>query len=224
VIKRWISQQRSYLLGIALGLVIASIVLFWPKLLAFSDAHDGLAAWVQAVGSVLAILWAVMLWRGDVARAKCELDARARIVAFRIAPALFDIEKSLDIAFKALELIGTKVGAEPTDDIIFSIRKTVVFPPLFDASIYDEFHCLPPDLAFRLTYLLYTVGRYNRQIDTLLELAAKNPDQILPKMVANQKPVLEKIKTDVETLLPIFAKEFSYHLSAQDQDGAADPI
>ena len=166
---------------------------------------ERLAAWVQAVGAILAIALALVLWRGDRAREKRRTDARARVVVFRLLPALGDIEAATTAALKAIGHIEKSVGSVSTDTILLGVRRALAFPPV-DTSVYTEFEYLDPEIAFRISHLFYTVDRHNRQLESLLALVEISPNQTMNDFLVKQKLTFEAVQKDLADLKPRFGK------------------
>ena len=204
--KEWFSRHSIFLFLAAVAATCMLVIGFWDSVVVWINANDKLAAWVQAVGSILAIGLALILWRGDRAREKRATDARARVVVFRLMPALGDIEATATAALKALVHIQKSVGSVSTETILLGARKALMFPPVLDSSVYAEFEYLDPEVAFRISHLFYTVDRHNRQLESLLALVEMSPDKTLNDFLTKQKFTFETVQKDLADLKPRFGK------------------
>jgi|GEM_PF-3031303 len=72
------------------------------------EQHPGIAAWVQAVGAIVALAATIWLNRKDAKERHVERDARARHVSLTIKPILDDFIVEIDSALK-----GIKDGKDP---------------------------------------------------------------------------------------------------------------
>lgn len=63
-IMAWVSRNRSYLVGITIGFALSPVIVWFDDAVGWTDRHQGLASWVQAIGTIVALGIAVWVpWR-----------------------------------------------------------------------------------------------------------------------------------------------------------------
>lgn len=157
------------LMAFGFGLLMAW-GLFYEPISIDKDAASQGAAWVQAVGSILAILVAVAVaaWqhRKGLKRDRRMENARALVAA---ALAITDVH---EMAFE-IQIIGL-VGIEP--DMDKSLNEVIVATQIPDAlrNLMDVAHEFPDEARFIVSYF-NAVSEASYSARTLQQLSAKNP-------------------------------------------------
>jgi len=108
--------MKQHFQSIAGGLAGAAVLigLIWllalPSVVGFADGHNGVAAWVQAVGSVLAIVAAIWIDRGSARRAREATDALRNADVAAHAERVGEWQRALDAGLAALEEASNRPG------------------------------------------------------------------------------------------------------------------
>ncbi|MDQ1191634.1 hypothetical protein QE419_000400 [Brevundimonas vesicularis] len=103
---------HSILGGLAGGAILIGLIwlLALPAVVGFADSHNGVAAWVQAVGSVVAIVAAIWIDRGSARRAREATEALRNAEVAAHAERVGEWRRVLDAGFSALEEASNRPG------------------------------------------------------------------------------------------------------------------
>lgn len=181
---------------------------YWDgAIIGWADAHEGLAAWVQAFGAIAAISWGIWLWRRDRADHARDRTSRAAVLAYRLYPFFIDIEKAFEIQMKAVEIFKEKMSGDQAANVILAARKSLLFPVYPDPAIFSEFQYMPPNLARRISHVMYGLERNRRMMESSLDLAEKAPAN-LPSLMERQKTRLATLRADFDAVHKEFAAQY----------------
>ena len=102
-----LKRTGSVAAGLAAGFFLGFLLSGWVTLRLFSEKY---AAWVQAIGAVLALIVAIWLNRMDAEERRQEKEAVARNAAMSILPHLHEAHSTLEWV-----LNGLKSGRKPSN-------------------------------------------------------------------------------------------------------------
>jgi hypothetical protein len=199
-------KRADYILIAALFAVIMGAILW------LYASSESAAAWVQAIGALVAIGWGIWLWQRDRIKARTDAREKATIVAFRLAPYFFDIQLTLELAQSTIKVAIDRLGADPTDAILLAMKETQTFPRFPSPSLYEEFRYLSPRLAQLITHVVYAIERGDRTFASGLALLNKYPKE-LHKILQARKNGLEKLDQEFRKMQQLFAAEFASRFS-----------
>jgi hypothetical protein len=209
-------HKWSWVLLAASAIIL--VVAYWERLVTAADGHEGLAAWVQAAGTIAALAVAVWLsnsqsnrTRDDAQKARFD---RTRTLSFRLLPIVQDIASGIERVKKSAEIFdyGKTVikfpsiipgERTPPADASDAIRQMTVDVTWRD-NIYDHFDALPAEWAQKAADLFYLTYTYDRTITNLLNHAARNGLDKIADINKYVDPSLNEIyglTTELETQL-----------------------
>jgi hypothetical protein len=147
------------------------------------EKHPGLAAWVQAIGSIAAIVAAIVIAQIQKAEANRILarqeaskqfadEKNAHILARRLASILIEIEIQIQDSQKLLAKLPSL--SVPWDERYLSyVLHIVLFRAAWDEAIFSRFDLLPTGAADVTAHLLYSTLVYNSYATQVLKLLSE---------------------------------------------------
>ena len=206
-------NRNDAILAASFGAALAAVVLI--ELIARYCGSEVVAAWVQAIGTILAVLAAIVIASSQSRTAACVARAAAllneerdRKVAYllvmRLASLLGDVEIKLNLAHKtATHLPNLRIQAvEDVDAILDALLLNVTW----DESIFARFDLLPTKAAQHVSHLLYSAKRFDRETDIAIRFSVKHSAswaQLSTKLVGNVSNMLHDLNVSKLELRPV---------------------
>ena len=179
------------------------------------ECHLGVAGFVQAIGTILAVVAAVIIASAqsrtsvkverERENAKRAADRKsAHILALRLASILVDIEGDLAAAMKITASL-TSMGM-PLSQALDEVLTVILIREHWDEAIFARFDLLPAKAATTTAHLLYSVSRYNQKTRTLLDFIAKHGGSLeiaQTKFAKNQAGIGTDLNESMRLLAPL---------------------
>jgi hypothetical protein len=201
--------------NILMPLGVAAAGVTFLGLIARYGGSEIVAAWVQAIGTVGAVIAATVIASKQsraaaaaTARDRAALEAREQKAAYfllmRLASVLGDIEIKLVNNAKAVAQLPHN-GTLITQDID-SVLDAILFHVSWDEQIFARFDLLPTVGAHAVSHLLYSVARFDRQTTKLMRFTAKHGgswNEIVEKLQSNFENMRKDLNIAKAALKPV---------------------
>ena len=152
---------------------------WFHNLVEAADRHEGLAAWVQAIGTILAIIaaWGIstLSSRSERDRENRGFHRRARAIAISIYPNLVSVKAHVKNVRHYAE--NSDFGLKENLNM-FHVQSKLIVPVELTTDTPADLWALPPDAAKAFSQTNYYLWQYNDFISGQIPgLSALNPEQ-----------------------------------------------
>jgi hypothetical protein len=147
-------------------------------LMGWIEHHPGLAAWLQAVGAIIAV--AVAIWvparQHSVARADAEIERRlkARSLALRLLPSLLELEQQVQRATEKTKAVSLGM---PGPVIVQLVSDATVGIPRELADEVDQLYLLGEKAGFPTQQLWAFLNQHTRKLENAQQTAFTTVDR-----------------------------------------------
>jgi len=174
--------------------------------LGWIECHPGLAGYLQAGGTVLAIGFGagMVVWqqsrvrtlaRAAAEKSEQEKSAKRNALAYRLDLLVDDIRSHYDLVNRSHELFegGLSLineGPSRLDDAI----KAMTINVSWSDNIFDEMWVMPREVQESVITLLYLVANYNRETEQTLHHGSKHGVRMILDLPEDERKMLHQIE------------------------------
>ena len=163
--------------------------------------HDlgNAAEWFGALGTALAIGAAIWVGNQSVQAEERRIEARGRVVAFRLAPHMVNMIGDVRRVREALKHIETR-GFPAKEFIFLAEHHAFDIPTAVPPDVFSESWTLPPEIALstaQLDMVLITHHRFTKGLDSVVKLGSLEKHIDLAKRLNVSLTAIERLATEI---------------------------